>query len=233
MSLLAIPDPASVDLDRARDLASSIVTWAEECDDLTALEDARAKVAAIETYLRRRGEAVAAEIATADRKLEVRIATVMGPHPGHGPGRAGVNDSARGTIPPNRLHEFRQMAEHQDVPEVADAINNGASRREVLGRIKTHRQREADQALTDEIDEWAATLPKPTDPEGDKHRSAVWSALMAAVGGARSLAKFTPDEIAAAIHSHPFPHVSEQMAADLAETIEIVTAYQEVAGQWT
>lgn len=54
---LAIPDPATVDLDRARDLAAAVVAWAEECDDLTALEDARAKVAAIETYLRRRGEA--------------------------------------------------------------------------------------------------------------------------------------------------------------------------------
>ena len=76
---LAIPDPAPVDLDRARDLAAAVVAWAEECDDLTALEDARAKVAAIETYLRRRGEAVAAEIAAADRRLEVRIGSLLGP----------------------------------------------------------------------------------------------------------------------------------------------------------
>lgn len=87
MSSLAIPDPSAVDLDRARELASAIVVWAEECDDLTALEDARAKVAAIETYLRRRGEAVAAEIATADRRLEVRIGALLGPAPGAGPGR--------------------------------------------------------------------------------------------------------------------------------------------------
>ena len=30
---LAIPDPATVDLDRARDLAAAVVAWAEECDD--------------------------------------------------------------------------------------------------------------------------------------------------------------------------------------------------------
>lgn len=231
MSSLAIPDPSAVDLDRARELASAIVVWAEECDDLTALEDARAKVAAIETYLRRRGEAVAAEIATADRRLEVRIGALLGPAPGAGPGRG--KTSVAPDLSRHNRHEFRQMAEHQDVPEVADAINNGASRREVLGRIKSHKQQAANQALDDEISEWAESLPAPTDPEGDKRRSAVWSALIAAVNGARELAKFTPDEISDAIHSHPFPHVSEQMAADLTETVTTVAAYQKAAAQWT
>ena len=230
MSLLAIPEPGTVDLDRARDLAASVVAWAEQCDDITELEEARAKVAAIETYLRRRGEAVAAEIATADRKLEVRIGALLGPAK---VGRPETSVATDGSLSQDNRHEFRKMAEHQDVPEVADAINNGASRREVLTRIKTHRQRQADQAITDEIAEWADTLPAPTDPEGDKHRSAVWSALIAAVGGARALAKFSPAEIAAAIRSHPFEHVAEQMAADLTETVTTVAAYQETAAEWT
>lgn len=142
MSLLAIPDPATVDLDRARDLAASVVAWAEECDDLAALEDARAKVAAIETYLRRRGEAVAAEIAAADRRLEVRIGSLLGPSAGHGGARQ-PGPSPHADLPRQRANEFRRIAEHQDDPAVAAAINNGASRRQVLeevARIRADRQ---------------------------------------------------------------------------------------------
>lgn len=225
---LAIPDPATVDLDRARDLAAAVVAWAEECDDLTALEDARAKVAAIETYLRRRGEAVAAEIAAADRRLEVRIGALLGPAPTPGRPSAGAETSAHGHLPRQRASEFRQMAEHQDVPAVADAIGNGASRREVLSRIRDHKQRQADDALADEIDGWADTLPEQTDPVGDRLRSDVWSALMGAADAARNLAKFAPEVVADAIGSHPFPHVAEQMTADLTEAVDTFAAYQEV-----
>ena len=227
---LAIPDPATVDLDRARDLAAAVVAWAEECDDLAALEDARAKVAAIETSLRRRGEAVAAEIATADRKLEMRIAAV------HGPAQVGgdrkspqIKSRASDLIPKQRLHEFRKMLDHEDVPEVADAINNGASRREVLRRIDQHH---LDAELAEQ-DEWAANLPKPTDPQGDRHRAAVRGALMGAADAARTLAKYTPTDVQQALDSEPYRHVAEQAAADLIEAVTTLANYQETAERWT
>ncbi len=228
MTTVAIPDPSSVDLERAHGLAQSVIEWAGSCEDVSELEDARAKVAAIETYLRKRDAQAAAALAAADRKLEARIGDLIGEPV------VGSHSSADegGTLTKDQRHQFRQIAQHQDVPEVAAAIDKGESRSSVLGKIKAHKQKKAEKALDDEIAEWAESIPEPTDPEGDKHRSLVWGALMAARDGAQQLAKYTPAEVSDAIKSHPFAHVSPQMAADLIEAVDTIAAYKEVADAW-
>lgn len=229
MTTLAIPEPSQIEVAAARDLAESVVVWSESCDDVEQLEDARAKCAAIETYLRRKSDDAAREMAKADRHLEIRIGDLLGKaKPGPPESSFAIEDS----ISKDHRHQFRQMAQHKDVPEVADAVDKGESRSEVLRRIKAHKRSQAERKLSDEIDEWADTIPEPTDPEGDKHRSLVWGALMAARDGSRQLAKFTPDEVTDAIASHPFAHVQPQMAADLIEAVDTTAAYTEVADAW-
>lgn len=165
MSLLAIPEPATVDLDRARDLATAVMAWAEECDSIDELEDARAKVAAIETYLRRRGEAVAAEIAAADRRLEVRIGALLGPRSQGERSDLSGTSPHEGKLPSQRASEFRRMAEHADDPDVNGAIDNGASRRQVLDLID---QARADRQAIRDLNNLA---PEGHDPDADKARA--------------------------------------------------------------
>lgn len=229
-ALLAIPDPQSVDLERAHGLAQSVIEWAGSCEDVAELEDARAKVAAIETYLRKRDAQAAAALAAADRKLEARIGDLLGD--AHPAGADLRGSAANDPLTKDQRHEFRQIAQHQDIPEVADAIEKGESRASVLGKIKAHKQKKAEKALDDDIAEWAESIPAPTDPDGDKHRSLVWGALMAARDGAKQLAKYSPAEVSAAIESHPFAHVSPQMAADLIEAVDTIATYKEVADAW-
>lgn len=231
--LPAIPEPTSVDLERAHVLAQSVVEWAGTCEDVAELDDARARVAAIGTYLRRRDTQAAKALATAERRLEVRIGELIGEaEPIAGPGR-GKPSSVDDGLTRNQRHQTRKIAQHKDLPEVQDAIEGGESKAEVLRRIKAAERAKAEQELDDDIAEWAATIPEPTDPEGDKHRAEVWRGLMAAVDGSRALAKFTPAEINDAIDSHPFEHVREQMAADLIEAVTTTARYTEVATRWT
>lgn len=132
--MLAVPDPTSVDLDRVKDLADSVIAWSATCEDLSALADARARVAAIETYCQHRSHDAAADLARADRLLEVRIGELIEKRP---PGPPASSSSANDDLPFSRqqAHQFRKMAEHKEEPEVAAAIEEGRSRSEVLRRI--------------------------------------------------------------------------------------------------
>jgi hypothetical protein len=131
-ALLAIPEPQSVDLERAHNLAQQITEWAGTTESIPELEDARARVAAIEVYIRKRDTQAAAALAAADRRLEVRIGELLGAAK---PGPPESSLASEDSLTPNQRNQFRQMAEHQEHPDVADAIENGASRSEVLRRI--------------------------------------------------------------------------------------------------
>lgn len=135
--MLAIPDARSVGIEQAAALANQIEAWADTTDDLDALEDARAKVAAIETYLRHRHEAASTEIARADRRLEIRIGQLL-PEPLRGGDRRSTDFSSLADelkpagLTPNQRSQFRKMASVEDEPEIVDAVEAGASRAEVL-----------------------------------------------------------------------------------------------------
>jgi hypothetical protein len=132
MTVLAIPDPQSMELSQAANLASSIEQWAEETDDVGQLNDARARLAAIETYLGKKNEEARAEIARADRLVEVRIGQLIGPaevgsH--HSVATEGAENLSK-----HERSDFRRIAENADKPAVKEAIEAGESRRSVLGK---------------------------------------------------------------------------------------------------
>jgi N6-adenosine-specific RNA methylase IME4 len=146
-----MPEPATVESAQAATLAARVVCWADTIDDVAALDDARARLAAIEQYLKRRDGCVAAELARATRMVEVRIGQVLGP------AELGRNQHSedlfaiKSSDMPHRVrHDFRMMAAHADDPAVADAIEKGASRAEVL-RV-CHRAEIADSNV---VDLWA------------------------------------------------------------------------------
>lgn len=129
-------NPAALDVDRASEIATKIEAWAITCDDLDALREARARVAAVESYLAKRHKDASKEMARADRKLEARIGELIGAAkaavPGPGRGKPSV---ANDGLSRNERHEFRQIAEYQDHPEVKPLIEQGQSRRRVLRQI--------------------------------------------------------------------------------------------------
>lgn len=137
---LALPDPKTVDLAQAADLAKSIVAWADTTTDLDALAEAQAKLQAIEAYLRKRNDQAAKQIAKADRRLEVRIGQLLAPPAVPGTKSAGQSATVHGQTPPaiprQRASEFRKMAAHAEEPAVEQAIEAGESRAEVLRRTK-------------------------------------------------------------------------------------------------
>lgn len=127
---LAIPDAESVTVEQAAKLAAQIERWADATDDIAELQDARAKVEAIELYMRRRHEGAASEIGRAARKLGLRVGQLLGPPPGRG----NINEESHAwdSVPKNDRHRLRKIAAHAHEPAVADAIERGTSQAEVL-----------------------------------------------------------------------------------------------------
>lgn len=125
-------NPAALDVDRASEIATKIEQWASTCDDFDALREARARVAAVESYLAKRHKDASREMARADRKLEARIGVLIGPATTGRPKTSIVNDVS---LTKDERHQFRQIAEYQDHPEVAPLIEQGQSRRRVLRQI--------------------------------------------------------------------------------------------------
>lgn len=133
---LGVPAPQDFDLDTAATFASKVVAHAKQCDDIGELDDMRARIAAIETYLSRRNEKAARALAVADRELEVRIGVLLGPAQVGGDRRSDqVGRDQPDPLTKDQRHDFRKMASHRDDPEVADAIKSGASRSQVLRLI--------------------------------------------------------------------------------------------------
>jgi hypothetical protein len=125
------------------DQCAAIEAWAEACQSVPELRDASNKLAAIDTYLERTSIEGRARTAAAMRRLEVRIGQLLGPAEKGRPSNGNVPREEH--LPGNRRHDFRQMAEHEDVVEdvIADSTDEDpASRRKVTEAIR--RQRQAD-----------------------------------------------------------------------------------------
>lgn len=177
---LAIPDASTVTVERARVLAGQVANWSQTVDDVDALEDARAKLAAIETYLRRRAESASAEIARANRELEIRIGELLG--------RAKDTQGRRTDLSPagekstgselsrNQRSQFRKMAERKDEPAVKAAVEKGAPRAEVLRKVAqveaaekaAEVEREIDTARREQRELMDRLQPQGFDPEEDR-----------------------------------------------------------------
>lgn len=224
--VLTIPDPQRIEVEQAAAVALQIEAWAETIDDVDALEWARARVSAIETYLRRRGEDAAAEIARADRKLEARIGLLLGP------AKVGSNQytepslASDGSLSLNQRHQFRKIAEHADEPEVAAAIGRGASRAEVLRTI----QRVEDADIADESRRWLEeNIPPPTDPDGDRFRARVWDSILEVERAAKAMAQWMPEQVHEAIRTEKLAHVRTQMVEGLRDSLVELMRYSKVA----
>jgi hypothetical protein len=136
MTGLAIPDAATVTVESAARWAAMVGAWADSTDDLDALQDRRAAVQAFENYMRRRNEAVSAEIGKAARKLDLRVAALLPPASETNGRRLDLSPagerSPAAEIPRQDRYRLRKMHAHRNEPAVAEAIERGASRNEVL-----------------------------------------------------------------------------------------------------
>lgn len=138
---VVIPEPEALDLASVPALAGAIIAEAAEVEDIPTLEEMRARTAAISVYLSRKNKNAAKAMNAADLALKVRIGELLGPaEPTPGPGRGNKASPAGDGLSPGlsrrQVYKFRQMAEHKDVPEVAEAIKNGESQNEVIRRIE-------------------------------------------------------------------------------------------------
>jgi hypothetical protein len=226
-ALPSIPAPSAISVEQVTALAAAIEVWAETVDDVDALEAARAQVAAIETYLRRRHDAAAAEIARANRKLEVRVGQLLGEARNGGDRRStdfSSLDSELKSVPKDDRYRLRQIAAHADEPAVAEAIERGASRAEVLRTI----QRGEVQAQVDDGREFLESLTPSKDPEGDVLRARVYDSILAVEDAAKDMERWTVDDIRWAIESESLAHVRQRMTARLTDSLSVLGRFFEV-----
>jgi len=137
---LVVREPSS--LVQVESTCVGIEEWAAACDSVPELRDAGNKLSAIDQYLAKTTKEGRSRVAAAQRRLEVRIGQLIGPAPDPSESRrsdldpSSTNDGS--DLTRNERHEFRRMADHEDVVE--DAIANStddepASRRKVSGAI--------------------------------------------------------------------------------------------------
>lgn len=135
--LAVITEPAS--LVAVDDQCAAVEAWAEQCESVPELADATNKLAAIDEYLSRTSNEGRARVAAAMRRLEVRIAVVIGPNPGHGGVRVPGEASPYADLPQQRRSDFRLMATHPEVVETVIAESTDkrpATRNRVLNTIR-------------------------------------------------------------------------------------------------
>lgn len=168
MKLPAIPEAKTVTTEHAAAFAAQVVTWAQTVRDIDALKDTKERVAAVESYLRRRHEAAAAEFAKADRKLEWRIGQLLPPK--RQGARSDLTCPSEDKFPRQRANQFRKIAEHADAgePEVLAAIERGASRADVLRATK---QAEADAFVAEARSEARAINARFASRVGDRNEN--------------------------------------------------------------
>lgn len=133
---------------------ASIERWADTCDSIPELRDANNKLAAIDEYLNRTSTEGRARVAEAQRYLEVRIGTLLGPvpTPQESGSRKGSLANEPSNLTPNERSQFRAMAEHPEIVEevIAESTDDApASRRKVMKAIK-QRVRKTPTPLTEE-----------------------------------------------------------------------------------
>jgi phage N-6-adenine-methyltransferase len=134
-SELAIPEPGpGVDIDVLEARISGWLAAIEDIDDISYAEEMRARAAALEEYLARKGLDPMAAWALA-RNLEARIGALLGP------AEIGANQHsgfprAETLIHPTRRNEFRHIDQYRHVWE-----DNPGPRRRVLAAIDAVRGR--------------------------------------------------------------------------------------------
>lgn len=135
-SILAIPQPETLDLSQIPDLAERTIAKAPDVEHIEVLIETLAQTAMISAYLRRRDRDARRQLARADRALEVRIGELLGPT------QQGQRTDLEPTCPGEdklarqRASEFRLMADHKDDPAVAEAVSAGESRSKILRLIR-------------------------------------------------------------------------------------------------
>lgn len=189
---LAKPDIARpgepISLARITSQCRSIEVWAEHCDSIPDITDARNKLAAIEQYVASTSKDGRALIAAAQRRLEIRVGILLGPAKAGNPTGANQHGgtSSASEVPPsvdlsaNERSQFRKMADH---PEIVEAVidesddETPASRRRTLDEINRAKQ---------------APPPEPTAE--DLHDEAV-ARLLRSIAKAHDLLTWNPEDI--------------------------------------
>jgi hypothetical protein len=214
-ALPAIPEPSTLDAEDAAALALRVERWLAATDDLKLVDECRARVAAIEAYLAKRGEPIG-EIQRAARLTEIRIGELLGPAPGRG--RAEMNTHAHSFIPRLRK-EFRGEAADRDLtikvvqelitPEPEhDGWQPTASRRAVLERVvPILKRRDRQQADGD------ARLIV-----AGEHQIVEGESWMMILGDFREvLGDMAPGSVHAIVSDPPYPRESLPLWGDLGE----------------
>lgn len=137
VTTLAIPEPTAL-VQSPDALCSQVEAWADTVDSVDQLNDAKARMQAIDTYLARTSTTGRQRVAATLRRLEVRIGQLLGPPPGPGTRTDKEPASANAGLHRNQANDFRKMAEHAD--EVEDVIasstdDDPSSRRKVMSAI--------------------------------------------------------------------------------------------------
>lgn len=175
------------------EIATALVAWAEQSDDVAAVKDAAAKWAAMTEYVRRTSREGVAEAEAALILLETRVgqligAAVVGAHSSASEGES---------LTPNARSQFRQMAAHRDVVErvIAESTDsNPPSRAKVLREIKA-------QTLGEQLKEDAAWSRDIVDRSGlsrvdAARRTRILNAISTAHKAMKQLAEtVAPDDI--------------------------------------
>lgn len=135
MSLVLATEPTS--LVAVNDQCEAVERWAEQCESIPELKDATNRLAAIDEYLSRTSTEGRGRVAAAMRRLEVRIGKLLGPAENGRNQHSGLSrDEA---LPHSTRHDFRAMADNEDVVEEVIATSTDkapASRRKITDAIK-------------------------------------------------------------------------------------------------
>lgn len=137
MSLVVASEPTS--LVAVHDQCAAIEAWAETCESVPELKDAVNKLSAIEEYLSRTSTEGRGRVADAMRRLQVRIGKLLGPVPSPQESGARKGSGATEALSRHDRHDFRKMAEHEDIVEqvIAESSDDEpASRRKVIEAIR-------------------------------------------------------------------------------------------------
>lgn len=147
-ALPSIPSAAALTTpQQIHEMATQLVQWAEQTDDVAAVKDASAKWAAITEYVRRTSREGVAEAEAALRRLEARAGALIiaqrqaGEMASHGQRHDETSSRLHLTdigIRRDEAAAFVKMAEHPDVVEEVIARSTDAdppSRRKVIREI--------------------------------------------------------------------------------------------------
>lgn len=119
-------------------------------DDPRVLYDGSAYLAGLAQKWNGHGQEKS-EIKSAQMFCEVRLGQLLGPNPGHGPGRGHAKDSHENLLPTRAVTDFRRFYGHFE--ELVEAIRNGKrSRRSLLLLVDQWEAAERPEPVVDQLD---------------------------------------------------------------------------------